>query len=246
MRSGARRAQDLAERPRSIGGTIASMRTRRADRTWFALACGAVGAPLFVVVFLVEGTRRPDYDPMREPVSSLALGSRGWVLQANFIGTGLLMLACAQGLSRASRGGRAGSRWGPRLVALYAIGLVGAGVFVTYPVGYGRSDPTSPSRTGLQGALHGVFSQQVFAALSAAACVYARWFASRGEPRWAAASAATGAAIPVGIFLFGQALERDARDPLGGRAGLIQRLTIALGWGWLVAPSARFLRGPRG
>ncbi len=218
------------------------MRTRRADGTWFALACGAAGAPLFVVVFLVEGARRDGYDPMREPVSSLALGSRGWVQQANFIGTGLLMLACAQGLARPSREGRARSRWGPRLVALYAIGLVGAGVFVTYPVGYGRSDPTSRSPTGLEGALHGVFSLQVFAALSAAAWVYARWFASRGERRWAAASAATGAAIPAGILLFGQALERDAHDSLGRRAGLIQRLTIALGWGWLVALATKSLQ----
>ncbi len=232
-------------------GTIRSMTSRRIDGTELALACGVVGAPLFVVVFLVEGARRDGYDPFREPVSSLALGSRGWVQQGNFVGTGALMLACAAGLRRASRQGRGGSRWGPRLVALYAIGLVGAGVFVTDPVEYGRPDPTSPGPAGIRGALHVAFSMQVFAALGAAAWAYARWFASRGELRWSAASAATATAVPAGILLFGQALERDAHDPLGRRAGLIQRLTIGLGWGWLLALATRFLRdrsrqpGPR-
>lgn len=217
--------------------------SRRVGGTQLALACGAVGAPLFVCVFLVEGARRDGYDPMREPVSSLALGPRGWVQRANFVGTGLLMLTFAAGLRRASRDARAGSRWGPRLVALYAIGLVGAGVFVTDPVAYGRSDPTVPSPPGIEGALHGVFSIQVFAALSAAAWTYARWFAARGRTRWAAASAVTGGAVPAGILVFGRALGRD--DALGRRAGLIQRLTIILGWGWLVALATSVLRGPR-
>ena len=211
-----------------------------------ALICGAVGAPLFVVVFLVEGARREGYDPLREPVSSLALGPRGWVQRANFVGTGLLMLAFARGLGRASGEARAGSRWGSRLVAVYAIGLVGAGVFVTDPVGYGRPDSTTDAPpAGIQGALHVAFSMQVFAALSAAAWTYARRFASRGQTRWAVASAATGAAVPAGILLFGQALERDAQHPLGRRAGLIQRLTIVLGWGWLAALATKVLRGDR-
>ncbi len=219
------------------------MGSNRVVGTRFALACGTVGAPLFVVVFLVEGARRDGYDAMREPVSSLALGPRGWVQRANFVGTGLLMLVVAKGLRRVPHEGLAGSRWGPRLVALYAIGLVGAGVFVTDPVEYGRSDPANPRPTGIHGAMHVACSMQVFAALSAAAWTYARWFASRGRRRWAAASAATGVAIPAGIVLFGQALERDARDPLGRRAGLIQRLTIGVGWGWLAVLTASFLRG---
>ncbi len=220
-----------------------SVNPRPLGASRLALTCGAFGGPLFVVVFLVEGARRDGYDPMREPVSSLALGPRGWVQRANFVGTGVLMLVFAEGLRRASHRLGPGSRWGPRLVATYAIGLVGAGVFVTDPVEYGRHDSMSPSPAGVQGALHVAFSMQVFAALSAAAWVYARSFASRGQRRWVAASAATGAAIPFGIIVFGQALERDARDRLGKRAGLIQRLTIALGWGWLAALATDALRG---
>ncbi len=60
------------------------------------LACGAVAGPLFVAVFTAEGATRKSYDAMREPVSALALGDRGWMQRANFVGTGGLMLACGR------------------------------------------------------------------------------------------------------------------------------------------------------
>src|SRR6185437_8285343 len=82
------------------------------------------------IVFLVEGALRPGYDPMRAPVSALAIGPRGWVQRVNFIVTGVLMLACAFGLSSALRP-YGGSFWAPLFVALYALGLVDAGIFVT-------------------------------------------------------------------------------------------------------------------
>jgi ATP-dependent Clp protease ATP-binding subunit ClpA len=49
---------------------------RRVKRKMF-LACGAIAGPLFVLVFLVEGATRTRYDPLRRPVSSLALGDWG-------------------------------------------------------------------------------------------------------------------------------------------------------------------------
>ena len=48
------------------------MKTNAKTKT--LLACGVIGGPLFVVVFLVEGATRVGYDPQRDPVSSLALG----------------------------------------------------------------------------------------------------------------------------------------------------------------------------
>ena len=61
-------------------------------RTKTLLACGAIAGPLFVFAFLIEGATRADYDPLRQPVSSLALGDQGWTQSANFLVTGLLML----------------------------------------------------------------------------------------------------------------------------------------------------------
>lgn len=100
------------------------MRALRLERA--LLACGAIGAPLFVAVFLVEGARRSDYGPPRHPVSSLAVGEYGWVQIANFLITGALMLAFALGLRLALRryGGGPGQ---PVLIGLFAVGLIGAG-----------------------------------------------------------------------------------------------------------------------
>jgi hypothetical protein len=47
-------------------------------KTKTLLACGVIAGPLFVLVFVVEGATRADYDPLRHPVSSLALGYWGW------------------------------------------------------------------------------------------------------------------------------------------------------------------------
>ena len=71
------------------------------------LACGAIAGLLFVLVFLLEGATRADYDPLRHPVSSLALGDYGWVQSANFVVAGLLTLAFSVGLRRVFRPPRA-------------------------------------------------------------------------------------------------------------------------------------------
>ncbi len=209
------------------------MGTRHDAWTRLLLTGGAIGGPLFIAVFTVEGARREGYDPLREPVSALALGERGWVQRANFLATGMLMLACSRGLGRLPADHPAASRWGARLVGLYAIGLVGAGVFVTDPVEYGAPEPGIAMGPNRRGMLHELFSLQVFAALGMAGLTYASRFARTRKPAWAVMSALTGVLVPGGLVVFGQALSRD-----GGRrpvAGLIQRLTICAGWSWVSA-----------
>ena len=50
------------------------------------LICGVIAGPLFVVAFLAQGAIRPDYNPLRHSISTLALGSDlGWVQSLNFI-----------------------------------------------------------------------------------------------------------------------------------------------------------------
>jgi hypothetical protein len=62
------------------------------------LTGGALAGPLFVGTFLVEGATRADYDPLRHPVSSLALGPGGWVQTANFAVAGVLYVGFGAGL----------------------------------------------------------------------------------------------------------------------------------------------------
>src|SRR5919107_4145856 len=82
------------------------------------LACGAIAGPLFVIAFLFEGATRANYDSLRHPVSSLALGDYGWVQSASFVVAGLLTLAFFVGLRRALEQGK-GSTWGPLLVGVW-------------------------------------------------------------------------------------------------------------------------------
>jgi hypothetical protein len=125
-------------------------------------------------------------------------------------------------------------------VALYATGLIGAGVFVTDPVDGYPPDHQAGSAPTVTGLLHNLFSLPVFGGLSAAAFLYARHFARSGDTGWAISSALTGAAVPSGLLLFGAAMSKETG--VGRVAGLIQRLTIAIGWGWLASMAMHTLR----
>ena len=209
-------------------------------KTKALLACGVIAGPLFVIAFLIEGATRADYDPLRHPVSSLALGESGWMQVANFIVTGLLTLAFAIGLRLALWPLR-GSTWGPLLVGVWAIGLLGAGIFVTDPVsGYPPGTSDRLSGHSWHGALHDLFSLAAFVALSAACFVLGRRFAARGERGWAIYSVLSGLAFSVAFVLssagFGQA------ESLVDLAGLFQRIAAIVGFGWLTLLAVHLLR----
>jgi len=202
------------------------------------LACGVIAGPLFVIAFLLEGTTRADYDPLRHPVSSLALGDSGWVQTANFVVAGLLTLAFAFGLRLALRPGK-GSTWGPLLVGVWAIGLLGAGIFVTDPVsGYPPGTP-GVAPYSWHGTLHDLFSLPAFVALGAACFVFGRRFAARGERGWATYLTASGLVFAIGFVLasvgFGQA------EGLVDLAGLFQRIAVITGFGWLTLLAVHLL-----
>ena len=75
------------------------------------LACGVVGAPLFVVASLVQSSTRDGFDLKRHPFSMLSLGEHGWIQITNFVVCGLLFIACGVGMRRALRSGK-GRTWG--------------------------------------------------------------------------------------------------------------------------------------
>ena len=92
------------------------------------LSCGLAAGPVFVTAFLVEGAIRDGYRPSRHPVSSLALGPRGWIQIANFAVTGTLVLAGAVGLGRAGDPALS-TRVGRALTGAAGAGLIGSAVF---------------------------------------------------------------------------------------------------------------------
>jgi hypothetical membrane protein len=207
-------------------------------RTLFA--CGVIGGPLFVFVFLIEGATRAGYDPLRHPVSSLALGDWRWTQIANFVVAGLLTVAFAVGLRRAFRPPK-GSTWGPLLVGVWAVGLLGAGIFVTEPVsGYPPGVTDRLSGYSWYGALHDLSSLTAFVALAAACFVFARRFAARGERGWAPYTVVTGVVF-VGAFILSSAGFGRA-EGLVELPGLLQRVAVIAGFGWLTLLAVRFLR----
>jgi Protein of unknown function (DUF998) len=205
------------------------------------LRCGIWAGPAFTAVFLAEGTAREDYRQLRHPVSSLALGPRGWVQTVNFVVTGAAFLAGAAGLRLA--GDRVpGGRTGPALVAAAGAGLIASAAFPTDPVrGYPPGTPdvlTSPSRVG---SMHTLAAVPVFLGLPAAALGYG-WRSWRSGERsgFTACCAATAVTMPVTMALAGSGFSQSAR--LAPYGGLLQRASIITGFGWLTAVSARALK----
>ncbi len=206
------------------------------------MRCGLAAGPVFVAVFGAEGAVREDYSPLRHPVSSLALGPRGWIQAANFAVTGTLVLAGAAGLYRAA--GPVTGRAVPVLIGAAGTGLLGSAAFTTdpvggYPPGIPDAVPGHPSRTGT---IHTLCGIPVLAGLPAAALTYA--WRSRGTGQRAFGRYSTGTAITMlaATVLASAGLGQSPR--LAGLGGLLQRTSIIAGFTWLTALSAQTLCSP--
>jgi hypothetical protein len=204
------------------------------------LVSGAIAGPVFTVAWILEGATRANYDPLRQPISSLSNGNPGWTQTANFMVTGLLTLAFALGLwLRLSTHGD--SKWGPLLIGIIAIGLLGAGVFVADPMnGFPRGTPDVPLKNSVTGRLHLLFSFFVFLGWPIACLAFNRLFTRRGLHSWANYSALTGIAF---LVMFLVTIEGFAQvDGWMNHAGLFQRLTLTIGWAWLTLLAVHMLK----
>lgn len=205
------------------------------------LACGAIGCPFFIIVFLIEGATRADYNPLRYPISSLSIGATGWTQAANFLITGLLIIAFAIGLRRTLQPASIGSTWGPVLISLVGLGLVGAAFFTTDPVyGYPPTEPLMLAQISTHGRLHDLFSSLVFLGLPIACFVFTRRFVSQGERGWATYSVLTGIGF-LAIFILA-AMGFSQTPGFVEFGGLYQRFCITVGWVWITLLAIHFLR----
>ena len=184
---------------------------------------------------------RPGYDAVRHQVSLLSLGERGWVEVASFIATGLLLIAFARGLRAALSGGQ-GAAAGPIAVGLSGLGFVTAGVFSTVPsFGFPPGAPGGlPADLPASSYLHVVGAVLLFSGLIAAALVLARRFQRGGGRAWARYSTTTAVIVFVFFGLSGGGPSGELLVP--SAAGLLQRVALIAGLGWLVAIALRELR----
>ncbi|HJT58664.1 MAG TPA: DUF998 domain-containing protein [Ktedonobacteraceae bacterium] len=214
--------------------------------TRILIACGAIGSILFILVFLVEGAIRPGYSAWHNFVSDLSQGNQGWVQIANFLICGVLMLCFALGLRQVLRSGK-GAVWGPLLLGIFGLSLIIAGLFVTDPsLGYYPAGTSSSIQT-LHGTIHGVNAPLAFGSLTIAIFVLARRFASDPMWRgWALYSLVT-AIICVGCFIACLVVAQlDTKGILpNSPTGLLERIAIIVGWGWIALVAIRLLRQMR-
>jgi len=208
----------------------------RRDPIAAGLVAGAVAGPLFWTTAMVEGILRPDYQPIRHPISSLSFGPRGGVQVANFLLAGTLYAGFAMALSRTTEE-VSRSRAIPIMVGGAASGLVLSGLLTADPVsGYPPGTPDKAVPT-VVGTLHNLAGVPLMVGMSGAALVEARRSARRRQRIWAAYSAASGLLTPS-VFLLAAA--GFAQQPkLVARAGLRQRIAVGIALGWVTAFATR-------
>jgi hypothetical protein len=197
------------------------------------LGYGVAAGPLFVLVAGVQALTRDGFDLRRHAASLLSNGPLGWIQITNFLLAGLMTIAAAVGVRRAT-----GSRWAPRLLAGYGLGLLGAGVFVADPMnGFPVGTPGgAPAGVSWHGLLHLAVGGLGFLSLVAACYVLARRFGRGGRRGWAAYSAATGT-----VFL--AAFAGIASGSGAPAVNLSFAVAVVVAWTWLAALSVHLYRG---
>lgn len=206
---------------------------RRDSRlTMSLLACGIIAGPLFFGVAIIQALTRTGYNIRQNAISQLSLGDLGWIQITSFLLTGLLAVACANGVRRMLKGQRGGG-WGALLIATTGLGLIIAGIFPPDPAfGFPPGAPEGPGAMPMSGhaTLHalGFFVSMLSTIINS--FVFARRFGGLSQRRWVIYCAASGVAVPVLIVL---------SMFLVSWGGVIVALTGAAVFGWVTAISAR-------
>jgi hypothetical protein len=198
-----------------------------------------LAGPAYVIAVLAQALLlRPGFDLAHDDASLLSNGSLGWIQIVTFVVTGLMVITCAVGVRRALGRGQ-GATWGPALLALYGVGLIGAGIFVADPM-YGFPPGTAAGRPTVittHGILHIVAAAIGFLGLVAACFVFARRFAGERRRRWAWFSGITGVAF-LSAFAGLASGSDSAVVVLAFWAALI------LAWTWIAAFALHLYRRP--
>lgn len=184
---------------------------------------GALGALLFVSVFLVDGATRPGYSPVRHTVSALALGPRGWVQGANFVvgGTAIAWAGVGSIVS--------GGHWAPGLVlTALGLGLLASAVPMDPMRGYPPGTPdTDPEEFSTAHSLHDGAGALVFFSLPVLSVVSA--FALPGV-LWTVGAALVTIVLAAALVAFERGWREDSPS-----TGLAQRAVLVPGLLWVAA-----------
>jgi hypothetical protein len=204
---------------------------RGAAVTRSLLRWGVAAGPFYLAVSLIQAVLRDGFDLARHPLSLLANGPGGWVQTANFVLTGLMVLATAVGFGRVLRPASRAVTW---FLGGFGLAMIVAAIFPADPVdgfppGTPEGFPTSISAAGL---LHFAAGALGFTFLAISCLLAARAMSRRNLSSLARLSLASGLAIVLGFF-GGMAL------PIGV---LGIWFAVLVGWAWLAVMSLRLSR----
>jgi hypothetical protein len=203
------------------------------------LRCGIAAGPIYLAVGAAQILTRDGFDMRLHALSLLSNGDYGWIQTANFMVSGLLVLAGAAGVRRLLQPG-AGGTWGALLLALYGVGLIGAAVFPADPGrGFPPGTPMESSGMSQAGLMHFVCGGIGFYALIAACFVFARRLARQRRMPRAIYSVFTG----VAFFL---AFAAIASGSASAAVMLIFYAAVAWVWIWHAALSLDLLHDAGG
>lgn len=204
------------------------------------LSCGVIAGPLYVIVGVIEILTRPGFDPLRHDLSLMSNGDLGWIHISLLVFTGLLTIAGAVGMRRSLKQGT-GKTWGPLLVGLYGLGLIGAGFFTADPaLGFPPGTPANAHSISWHGLLHFVCGGIGFLGLIAACFVFARRFVAQRLRGWAVYSVTTGVLFFAAFI--GIAVGSNSVGAITTLVILAFSVAVVLAWAWISVMAARLLR----
>jgi uncharacterized protein DUF998 len=195
-----------------------------------------IGPVLFTLVAFIAGATRSGYSAWHAYVSMLSLGEGGWVMAANLVVSGLLLVAFAMGLRRRGYG------WPSILIGAAGAGLAIQGVFPADPgLGYPPGAPDGvPAVMSTSSGIHYLAGSIAGLANATAAVLMARRFgrdsSAAGWSRYLAVTAALVFGLLVALGFAG-----SDGPVLQGLAGAIQRVWIVVALTWLVLLAVRLL-----
>jgi hypothetical protein len=204
------------------------LRCDTSARTRSLLACGVLVGPFYLAVGLIQAFVRDGFDLARHPLSLLANGPGGWVQTANFLLSGLMVIAAAVGLGRVLYLQSRAVGW---VLGCFGVGMIAAAVFPADPVdGFPLGTPEGyPTTVSTSGVLHFVAAGIGFMALAVSGFVMAIAMWRRKQPSMARLSFFSGLAIVLGFF--GPAVLPAS----AGIAGIW--FSVVVGWTWLALTS---------
>lgn len=199
--------------------------------TAILLGAGILAGPIYILVGIIEILTRPGFDMTRHDLSLMANGEWGWIHVLMLIVTGLLTIGGAAGLRNVIKGKKGGT-WGPLMLGLYGLGLVGAGIFSADPAnGFPIGTPEGAAEITTNGLLHFLSGAIGFIGLIAACFILAKYFKASGEQAWAIYSRVTG--ILFGAAFVGIAMGSNGSGALLTTVVLAFTAAVVLGWTWI-------------